>query len=171
MRPNKRIKKRLLKKLVKFHVGLHHYAKAMAWSKVRPGDLLHDCDGFNHRVESVLMFYHYVDSVSAGYTRATHGTKCAKPRRRLRRFVADWEALRDDGRTFCGCSGPQKPLSRRQIEANFLWWDTEEGRAKLQLWGGPLEGLERLEEKLTILRGGGHICDEDGCLLEALRGG
>jgi hypothetical protein len=144
MKLYKGIKKRLYKKIVKG--GIRFNKKEIF--VIKEGDLLHDCDAFNHRVKSIEFF--------KSYTRRGW-------------FLCDYEAIKDDGNAFCGCNAfPEKPHSRKEIEAYILEWDSEEMKEQREI-AQKSENWEKMEMWLSVLRKGGHICNKEGVLLEEFR--
>lgn len=186
MKLRKRIKKRLFFKLRRYHGGLWNNVDRIL--ALKPGVLLHDCDGFNHRVKSIEFHKLYIDATTATcmskkqaahVDRAIKETKncpekdvCgAKPRRKARWYIADVTALDGDGHCFCGCGAfPEAPKSREEIEKYLLGWDCEKG------WEGINQGAmsgfgdaSNFSAMIAVLKAGGHVCDEDGIQLEQFR--
>lgn len=156
MRQHKGLKKRLIKKLVRYH---GQYIRNDRTLKVKPGDLLHDCDGFNHRVKSIEFFRFQVDKTEPTCVAGKSGVK---PRGKPRWFLYDFDAIREDGKAFCGCpSFPEKPASRADIESYWLGWDCPEGLTTI----GDFRMNPAFDTMVKTLREGGHFCDEDGVLL------
>lgn len=111
-----------------------------AYLSIRPGDLVHDCDGFNH-VVSKVPFYH-----------TTMWTTNS--------IILDICQIEfEDGRLSCGCSPPEKPLTREEIESYHKSWYNEE---KLKQWW---EDFTIHLKRYKALMSGQHICDENGILL------
>ena len=186
MRLRKGIRKRLYFKLRRYHGGLwHNVDKILA---LKPGNLLHDCDGFNHRVKSVEFHKLYLDAKTATCTskeqsahvdRSLRETKgypekdvCgAKPRKRPRWFVQDVTVIAEDGNCFCGCSAfPEAPKTREEIEKYLLGWDCEKGWEIINQ--GTMNGIgdtENFRAMIAEIKSGGHICDGDGVQLERFR--
>jgi hypothetical protein len=152
MKPYKGIKKRLYKKIIKG--GGRRFFGREEILGVKEGDLLHDCDAFNHRAKSIEFF---------------------KTHTRRGWFICDYFAIKDDGNSFCGCNSfPEKPHSREEIEAYVLRWNDEKGEysdsVEEQIQQvSQMEGWEKFKKWVEVLKSGGHICDEDGILLEEFR--
>jgi hypothetical protein len=174
MKLYKGLTKRLYKKLVRFHGGWVNEEIL----KVKVGDLVHDCDGFNHRVKSIEFFKFHIDSK----TETCSNRACKdndeknidktgiKPRGKSRWYISDVEAIKaEDGNCFCGCHAfPEKPRTREDIETEILHWDSEEMKEMRDI-AAKGENWEKFEQWLVVLKSGGHICDKDGILLEEFR--
>jgi hypothetical protein len=185
MRLYKGIKKRLYKKLAHFHGG---WVKKEAL-RIKKGDLIHDCDGFNHHVKNIKFFKFLIDratetcwnremkdehsGIKSLGTYKSQGS--VKPRKKQRWFIQDVEAIKDDGNSFCGCNSfPEKPHTREEIEAYVLRWNDEKGEYSDSVeeqiqQASQMEGWEKFKKWVEVLKSGGHICDEDGILLEEFR--
>lgn len=186
MRLRKGIKKRLFFRLRRYHGGLWHNVDRIL--ALKPGDLLHDCDGFNHRVKSIEFHKLYIDATTATcmskrqaelVDRTIKETKnfpekdvCgAKPRKKSRWFIRDVTVIAEDGNCFCGCGAfPEAPKPREEIEKYLLGWDCEKGREIIDQ--GAMNGIgdaSNFSEMIAVLKEGGHVCDEDGIQLERFK--
>jgi hypothetical protein len=102
------------------------------------GEVVQDCDGFNHRVKKPIV------------ERLREGRNSK---------VIFFDRLEfDDGKWSCGCpAGVDYPLSREEIERYWLAWCKDPiGK---EYWADFIDKIE------PILSSGGHICDENGLLL------
>lgn len=120
---------------------------------LKPGDLVNDCDAFNHR------FAKYVD---AGYSR------CFSRYSRTKSYTRTWwcdQVEFEDGGWSCGCpASPCEPYTVAQIE-NFHAPNTEaEAMAKEGGWW-----TEADEAKKAALLSGQPITDEHGIILEQFK--
>ncbi len=176
-----KMKTRLYKKLRAFHGG---YVNEKIL-KIKVGDLLHDCDGFNHRVKSIEFFKLVIDkktatcwnqkleSLGKGAFIGNKGPDPTgiKPRKKQRYYIIDHEILREDGSCFCGCGAfPEEPKSRDEIEKYVLSWDNPDGWETINQ--GTLDGFgdaDNFKKMVDTLKSGEHICDEDGILLDEFR--
>lgn len=109
---------------------------------IRPGDLVNDCDGFNHVVRG-----------RRDDGRLTVGMKSVSVVE-----VSQFEF--EDGRWSCGCpTSPDPPETREAIEASTLRYLSTVGEDEWQYHG------KRGRDRLEALRRGEHVCDERGILL------
>lgn len=107
----------------------------------KPGDLVNDCDGFNHRVKG----HRVNDIVWDKDTRVID----------LHRLVFD------DGGWSCGCPyGPDEPWSIVNILKFHTFNDEEITEQKRLGWWN--DKRQAFQDKV---RAGGPICDEDGIKL------
>lgn len=110
----------------------------------KPGDLAHDCDGFNHRVKGYI--YYYVDRSHAS-------------------FLLVNQLVFEDGRYSCGCpGGPETPKPRDEIEQFFNPAPEQIEKMKRDGWW-----TKQSQVTYDTLRSGKHICDENGILLPEFR--
>lgn len=118
--------------------------RTIRFLQFKPGDLVNDCDAFNHVVKSVRADV-------------------------WRHKYKIWVNLPDqfefeDGRWSCGCpGGPAPAWSREQVEAYFKLYTPEivEERKKGGWWS------DRSQRMYDRIQAGGHVCDERGiCLPE-----
>lgn len=112
-------------------------------ARVQPGDLIHDCDGFNHRVSAV-------EQVVSGSM--------------VRELVAI-DISFDDGSARCGCGVTMLPRSREEIEA---WWREWLPYQHDEATGWDL-GPFYVEMHRRLISDE-HICDEEGKVLPELSG-
>jgi hypothetical protein len=134
----------------KLYSGHRHSALRglRAWSlrqlksylSIKPGDVVHDCDGFNHIVRAVEFY------------KTTAYTSNSK-------IVVAADVVFEDGRIACNCSVPKKPRAREEIEAYFRAWYADNG---LRPWWHEL-GVD--QRRCDALKNGQHICDKRGVLL------
>lgn len=105
---------------------------------LRPGDLVNDCDGYNHRVKEIRPY------------RPWFG-------------VIDFEQLIfEDGRWSCGCPyGPDKPWSPERIRNFHNLSDEEIDKMKKTGWWD-----DRNQRLIERIRSGEPITDEHGIYLE-----
>ena len=116
-----------------------------------PGDICHDCDGFNHVVvkwvDGIRSFKHW--SYTGKY---------------IRGWVIDVDQFeKSNGGWSCGCpDGPNPPTSREDIE-QYMNAYLNDPKLKEQGWvtDNPINVKRR-----DALNNGEHICDERGILLE-----
>lgn len=119
------------------------HTMAELWFKLqfKSGDLVHDCDGFNHE------FLEWV-----GTTRWDYGT-CS--------ILFLEQAKFTDGKLSCGCPGsPSKQMTREEIEAYMKAYYSD---LALQEGGWTLD--ERSVKFRQALNSGQHVCDERGIVL------
>lgn len=154
---NRALRAQLGKLVKRFYTGhkLAAYSALPAWrlrrlikeASVREGDLIHDCDGFNHRVESATIVMNRVGSWR--YPKGSNGT-----------YMREVDIVITGGQYRCSCSPPSPPLPREEIEKWFLSW-IEYQRSSGTMWA---DGAE-YDDMLKRLQSGLPICDEDGCPL------
>ena len=116
-----------------------------------PGDICHDCDGFNHVVvkwlPSIRDFTYW--SYSGSY---------------IKGWVIDVDQFeKQNGGWSCGCeTSPDPPVSREYIE-QYIKKYLNDPKLNEQGWVTN-EGLDK--KRREALNNGEHICDERGILLE-----
>jgi hypothetical protein len=107
----------------------------------KPGDLVHDCDGFNHRIKRFVKY-------------------------RWWNGVIDIEVEFENGGRACGCNiSPKPPRTREYIEECFKSMElteVKEGDESWTWWNKKHQAALRQ----AVLRGE-HVVDEDGILLPA----
>lgn len=119
---------------------------------LEPGDVVQDCDGFNHVFKELLpLRFHHSRWASRELGIAS---------------VRGWvfhvdQCVFEDGQRSCGCSPPCLPESREDIEAGMSTFLNDPAHVG---WDSPLN--EELRKRLNT---GEFICDEQGLLLEELR--
>jgi hypothetical protein len=184
MKLYKGMSRRLFKKLYRYHGGIN-VKRFNQIAALKVGDVIHDCDGFNHRIKSIEFFKQPIDHKMATCSntkeneyidRTIAETKGypkkditgIKPRRRGRSYICDFEVMPEDGGCFCGCGAfPEKAHSRDEIEKYVLSWDCEEGWETINQ--GILNGLgdsNNIKKMIEALKNGEHICDENGIRYE-----
>lgn len=118
------------------------------------GDLVSDCDGFNHIIKGLVDF-NLQDQNAIIRLRDGHPKGVR---------IASWnmpQFLYEDGRYSCGCNAsPDRPFSREEIEAYFLSMDDE--YIAVQTKNGWWD--ESNQKKVSAVRAGIHICDERGII-------
>lgn len=114
--------------------------QALSYQK---GDLVHDCDGFNHVVEEPIVEQFSRCNVWVAY---------------VKRVVFD------DGSESCGCSAPDPAYTQENIEAFFKAY-LQDGELAANGWTGSLFDQE-LKKRLDA---GEHIADERGLVLPELK--
>jgi hypothetical protein len=119
---------------------------------LKPGDLINDCSSFNVRIK-------YSDP---DYIKTGNGW-----------YIYDFTFTLESGGS---CSlihcGVEAAPSRDKVESDWIKW--AEGYINsgyLEQWCGKSKALfnkqlAALNKRIDILKSGGHITDEDGCLLE-----
>lgn len=134
--------------------------------RFRPGDLVNDCDVFNHVIRGFagvkdhrhIMDTNRKDAIDALRWHHSSGVS-----------IALWsipQYLFEDGRLSCGCpAGCESPLTRKEIEGYFLGMTDEyiAEEKRLGWWN------ESSQKKVDTVRAGRHICDENGILYEEYR--
>lgn len=139
--------------------------KRIRWAlNLRPGEIVNDCTGFNRYV---------IDSIAV----------CHKHDRGWIIYDVDIEVSDDfPAKNFVGsCSlkhcGVESPLSRKDIEKRHLDW--------LELWLTSKDGarryykgckdrkqkIERLTQKINLLKSGKHVCNAKGIQYKRWRDG
>lgn len=112
---------------------------------LKPGSLVNDCDGFNHRVSDDVGhggLFHY--GFRGGST-----------------FHIQQVSF-DDGTYSCGCDGsPEAAKSREEIE-RFFGEITQEYIKEQRTLGWNMDSSQRMYD---TIKNGGHICDENGLIL------
>ena len=113
------------------------------------GDVIHDCDGFNHRISEINPEYW-----SLGRDRSTG------------RFISSLDFWFEDDRLRCGCSiYIEPPQPAKGIEAYHKAWIEYQWEHKTD-WANDNYHRE-LHRRLVA---GEPICDKEGILLPELRG-
>lgn len=123
--------------------------RLLVLASVRPGDLVQDCDGFNHRVTKVNLVW---DNGSW------------KERNVKGRYLSDIQFEFEDGHVPCGCGADRTPSSVAEIEEFWSEWIPYQRHNGFGWADGPFydEILRRLSSKESI-------CDKDGIMLPELR--
>jgi hypothetical protein len=163
---NKAKRVKLAKRLKQLGMGkLYSGNKRVAWrllcayqlnSMLRklqyaPGDICHDCDGFNHVVvkwvEGIRSFKHW------SYTGKTN----------IKGWAIDIDQFeKSNGGWSCGCNtSPDPPTSREDIEKYMTAYLND---PKLKEQGWTVSALD--DRRRDALNRGEHICDERGILLD-----
>ncbi len=121
-----------------------HLRELLYMLSIKPGDLVNDCDAFNHRVKGPI--FH-------GFVRWDDNT-----------YVFQLDQLEfEDGRYSCGCpGGPGPAWTREQIENYMREGFTDESIAESKKFGWWTTNSQKMCE---ALREGRHICDENGIKL------
>ncbi len=155
---NRKLRKQLAQELKSRGVGrLYRGNKREAWRyyhastihrflqlmDIEVGDVVNDCDGFNHRVAELITFYR-----TKSYTLRSA-------------VVASNEQFKfDDDRMSCGCPyGPDNPWSVEDIESFFRSQYHPENIACMKDGGWWTENDEKM---LDALSKGQRICDDLG---------
>jgi hypothetical protein len=109
----------------------------MSYLKFKVGDLVHDCDGFNHTIKDYCVYHVNSSTWLESY-----------PKNET--YVIDLDQFEfEGGRLSCGCSAPSPPISKEEIE-RYMWE-----------WYANAEWVE--DEKLKqIGRNKEPVCDELG---------
>jgi len=120
------------------------YEKYIArWLTLTPGDLVHDCDGFNHRIVEITTFW---------------GTYRPIGRKGKGKFLCDVSIVVEDDNYACSCGwgAGKTPGTKAEIEAYWRMPTTPLG------W----ENLDNARAHYkAILDRGDELVDADGCLL------
>lgn len=120
---------------------------------LKPGDLVNDCTSFNVRIRNIEP--DYVQTGRGWY---------------IYNFTLETEPNGGScSLIHCGVI-PAPP--RAKVESDWLHWAEEHiNSGYLEQWCGKSKvlfnkQLAALNKRIDILKSGGHITDEDGCLLE-----
>lgn len=143
---------KLYHRVSRFKVRRHisrQFERRIKWAlTLKPGDLINDCTMYNVKIKEIEIMRRQTGRgwyISDVYFTADNGGVCS---------------LR-----YCGV---ESPLSREEIESNFIKSFNLNG---LRRWyGGDEEAYNKRVNKLLsfvdIIKNGGHITDEFGALLE-----
>ena len=108
----------------------------------KPGDIVNDCDGFNHKVTGHKIYYmRWTGNLS---------------------ILCVDRLTFEDGGWSCGCpSGPEPAYTREQVEQYFHDMTPEyiEHQKHLGWWS------EYSQKMYDAIKRGDHICDENGIIL------
>lgn len=138
----------------------------IATFRFRPGDVVNDCDGFNHKIIALSGregWLHAMDTTGKNAIdalRYSHSSGVS---------IALWnipQYLFEDERLSCGCStGCETAFTRKEIEEYFLSITDEyiAEQKRLGWWN------EASQKKVDAVRAGHHICDEQGICLPEFR--
>lgn len=124
------------------------------YAALKVGDVVHDCDGFNHVVanqtESHKFPALFFRSLSWELRRKGYVAVCD--------LQLKWDDTQDTPGCFsCGCYAGFRPAwSREDVEARFVsFWEAYNKTWANEPWQ---------KEAVLVLKSGGHICDERGVL-------
>lgn len=121
----------------------------------KPGDLVQDCDGFNHNIVKFICHYSIITSYKSLNKERSRHTKTW--------VINDVDQFeKEDGTWSCGCNiSPDDPWTREEVEAYHLLTDEQIKTYKEGGWSW----TDLDQKRQDILKAGGHICDEEGRLL------
>lgn len=134
--------------------------------RFRPGDMVNDCDAFNHRIIALSGREGGLHAMDTSDKNAIEALRCHHT---LGVSIALWsipQYLFEDGRLSCGCpAGCETALTRKEIEEYFLSITDEyiAEQKRLGWWN------EASQKKVDAVRAGHHICDEQGICLPEFR--
>lgn len=149
--------------------GDKNYAAKTVLETIRysVGDLVHDCDGFNHVIvgfpaEPITWPPTVMDTSQTGALLFMMGTHPRGFR------IPPWgrsQLLFEDGNLSCGCpGGVMPPETRESIERYFTLSDEQIAMQKKDGWWSRVA-----QARTDALRSGHHICDENGICLPEFR--
>lgn len=125
-------------------------------ASVKPGDVLHDCVGFNRRVMRVDKLWSDTSQFGggSGWNRTREGAE----------YLHEMGIIFEGGFYRCPCSEAQPAVPRADSETWMLSWIRGHRASKTDWANGPY-----YDEVLRRLDAGEHYLDEDGCILPELQ--
>lgn len=138
-------RKRLAKKLNSCYFNDYGYRETLEYlMRCAPGDLIHACTGYNHRIQSIS--FRFLSS-RGGSTR----------------IINEVEIVDDTGRFhyFPGKDCVTLPWSAEEVVNYVSQWDCEAGHRIIERWS-----LTELAEDIALLRKGQPIVDAFGVRLK-----
>jgi hypothetical protein len=134
-------RKRLAKKLNPDYFTEGWYRELLHYLlDAKPGDLIHSCTGYNHRIKKVEFF------------------RCESPNGKTS-IIYEACVEDDTGRLhyFPGGGCVAMTETREEIEAYILSWDCPQGWELIKTWK-----FFRMGKEIEVLRLGVHVLNEDG---------
>lgn len=123
--------------------------------KLKPGDVVHDCSGFNHIVGKTEISF---GTTSGRYYDIIAELKTLYPPAKMPWFI-------DEVYVYCECHGnnlchPEWPVSVENIIEWVKGWDCSDGWDTINKWE-----MNDIKKCVEALRENKVICDSNGCIL------